>query len=624
MLPWRRFAAGLLLAAGVFGARAEGTNSPPTPGRTEKQKPSFAVRSYAVEGNTVLPPAKIDAALSPHTGLKVDLDELLKAAGALQLLYRNAGFATVAVSIPRQQLTNGVVQLRVTEGRLGRITISGNRHFSSNNVARALPGLRTNVLLNTHWVQPELDRANANPDRQIYPVLSPGDEPGTTALELRVKDRLPLHGHIEINNISTPNTPPFRIDTSVQYNNLWQLNQQAGLEYNFSPLYSKSGDYEPRFFDQPQVASYSGYYRIPLGPAESVRSSFDNAPLDFGYDPVTHIFRAPAASGSPELTLFSTRSFSETPVRYGPFTVITNTPLADISSQSAERDLIASESFGSKVILPLREFSGVRSLLSIGVELKNFQTQNFSTNLTYFQLYALDQFGNRVLEGSQTIPLPSVTSYSLTYAPIELGWSGSRPDAHGVSAFSLGQNIFLPPLESARSGFQEAAGSVRAGGFFTTVNALVSREQTLPGGWSASLKANGQYASEPLIANEQFALGGAAGVRGYEDGEEYGDSGWQTQFDVRAPPLVAGHLPDRAGAIPVRVRLSWFMDYGENWHMDTSVAESKTDQWGTGVSFFTTAGEHFDARFTLAWALLDTALSKAGGARAYFRVGFQF
>jgi hemolysin activation/secretion protein len=58
--------------------------------------------------------------------------------------------------------------------------VTGNRYFSTNNVRRALPSLRTNVLLNTRWLQPELDRANANADRQIYPVVSPGPEPGTT------------------------------------------------------------------------------------------------------------------------------------------------------------------------------------------------------------------------------------------------------------------------------------------------------------------------------------------------------------------------------------------------------------------------------------------------------------
>ena len=50
--------------------------------------------------------------------------------------------------------------------------------------------LDTNILLNTEWFQPELDLANANPDRQIYPVISPGLDPGTSDLTLKVKDRL--------------------------------------------------------------------------------------------------------------------------------------------------------------------------------------------------------------------------------------------------------------------------------------------------------------------------------------------------------------------------------------------------------------------------------------------------
>jgi hemolysin activation/secretion protein len=286
--------------------------------------------------------------------------------------------------------------------------------------------------------------------------------------------------------------------------------------------------------------------------------------------------------------------------------------------------LITSQGGGARFTLPLREFSGVRSSLSFGIEAKNWQSQNNSTNLTYFQLYALDPFGNRVLEGSQTIPLPTSTSETLTYAPLELGWSGSWTDSRGSTAFSLGQNLFLPFLESSRSGFEQAAGSLQAGGFFTTVNGMMAREQSLPGGWSASLKANGQYASEPLPTNEQFALGGAAGVRGYEDGEEYGNSGWQTQFDLRAPVATVNRLPNSHGPKQMRFRASVFMDYGENWRTASGAGDERTDQWGTGFGVFMTAGEHFDARFTIAWALLDTPLSQAGNARAYFRVGFQF
>ena len=110
---------------------------------------------------------------------------------------------------------------------------------------RALASLETNVVLNTRWFQPELDQANASPDRQIYPVISPGLEPGTTDLTLKVKDRLPLHGHIELNDKSTPGTPALRLDSTLLYDNLWQLDHQLGVEYNFSPQDLKSRHFFP-------------------------------------------------------------------------------------------------------------------------------------------------------------------------------------------------------------------------------------------------------------------------------------------------------------------------------------------------------------------------------------------
>ena len=54
---------------------------------------------------------------------------------------------------------------------------------------------------------------------------------------------------------------------------------------------------------------------------------------------------------------------------------------------------------------------------------------------------------------------------------------------------------------------------------------------------------SGQWASEPIISNEQFPLGGTGGVRGYREGESYGDSGWHAQLNVRAPPINVGYFP---------------------------------------------------------------------------------
>ncbi|MDB6054886.1 MAG: hypothetical protein JWN25_2409 [Verrucomicrobiales bacterium] len=464
-----------ILAIAALTPLASAQSSAPTT-TNAPAAPTFDVTRYQVNGNTILPPDKLDM-LTNYTGHAIDLARIRQGLGELQLLYRNLGFATVGVTLPQQKLTNGVVQVTVVEGKLSDIVVTGNRYFSTNNVRRALPSLTTNILLNTKWFQPELDQANANQDRQIYPVVGPGPDPGTTALTLKVKDRLPLHGHLEINDKSTPGTPLLRLDSAIQYNNLWQLNHQAGLEYSFSPQNMKADSYTPNFLDQPLVASYSGFYRIPLGFGQGLRGTYDRLPVDFGYDEITHKFHLPPPTGNPELTIYASRSASDTPVRLGPLTLITNTSLADISSQFAQRDLTFNENLGTKLTIPVREFAGIRSSLLFGFDYKSYEARSFSTNLTYFDLYALDAFGNRVQVTNQTIRLGTSSRVALNYMPVSVGWVGGRPDKWGSTTFSFSQSFSIPDLSSAQTNFQNVAGSSNAGGFSTTINAGISRDQ---------------------------------------------------------------------------------------------------------------------------------------------------
>jgi hemolysin activation/secretion protein len=223
----------------------------------------------------------------------------------------------------------------------------------------------------------------------------------------------------------------------------------------------------------------------------------------------------------------------------------------------------------------------------------------------------------------ETIPLAVNRSVPVDYVPLSVGWSASRPDLAGSTSFNFNQSLFLSGLASARTNFQVLAGSTAAGGDYTTLTAGMSREQKLGDDWSLLLRANGQWASEPLISNEQFAVGGTSGVRGYREGEAYGDSGWRTLLDLRAPPVNVGYFPNEPEDIPAYLRCSLFMDYGETYHL-APAAGPAIRQWGTGVGFYLTGGEHFDARLTLAWALRQTPLTRAGDAFAYFSVGLQF
>lgn len=156
-------------AEAVATRPAETVNPPPA--KPAGDGPAFEVRRYEVIGNTLLAPEVVDGILTNSTGAAITFPTIRKALGELQLAYRERGFATASVALPQQRLTNGVVRVQVIEGRLVDIQLAGNRHFSSNNVMKTLPSLRTDAVLNSTVFQRELDIANQNRDRQIYPTV---------------------------------------------------------------------------------------------------------------------------------------------------------------------------------------------------------------------------------------------------------------------------------------------------------------------------------------------------------------------------------------------------------------------------------------------------------------------
>ncbi len=97
----------------------------------------------------------------------------------------------------------------------------------------------------------------------------------------------------------------------------------------------------------------------------------------------------------------------------------------------------------------------------------------------------------------------------------------------------------------------------------------------------SSSGADGQWTPKPIINNEQFALGGTSGVRGYEEGESYGDLGWRAMADVRAPAIAVGDFPYFGQRIPAHIRASWFMEYGESFLIARSgLPVDHIKEWG--------------------------------------------
>jgi Hemolysin activation/secretion protein len=615
----------------ILALNAPSTNAPPTTGTnataaaaSTNTGPKFVVTQYEIRGDTLLSTQTLTSILTKYTGTNITVNDIVKGASELQLEYRNRGFPTANVTLPPQQITNGIVRIRVFVGRLSDIEVTGpqwHHYFTSNNVMRALPSLHTNMILNANVFQAELDRANANQDRQIYPQIDAGPVENTTRLQLEVRDRLPLHVKVELNNQSSPGTPELRLNSSAVYNNLWQYEHSVGVQYSFSPEMYKSRD-QWDFYDQPMVANYSAFYRIPLGNPESVADVIATQPGNFGYDEASRKFHLPPPSGKAELNIYASRSTIDTGLMSLSRTNLENIPgVLSIDEHDVQQDVTVNNNIGGRLTLPFPQIADIQSTISGGVDYKQYHLKSSKTNNFLFSIITLDANGNPNPPVTSLVASPVPTTIKdVDYLPLSVRWDGSEHDAYGITSLGLGYSLNLW-YSGGQSNLQKISGSTESTGHWMafTVNAL--REQTFITNWPVALRLDAQLASEPLISNEQFGNGGVNGVRGYREGELFGDSGWRIMAEQKTPPLVVGLAYPNA---PLTVRGSLFMDYGQTFFLDAGPRKSPQALWGTGFGVAASIGPNWELRFLFGWPLISTLTTRANQPRFDFALSAQF
>ncbi|MEJ0099947.1 MAG: ShlB/FhaC/HecB family hemolysin secretion/activation protein [Pseudomonadota bacterium] len=196
----------------------------------------FDVLEYRVLGNTVLPADQIERTLYPLLGPGQHLTDVEAARTALENTYHAAGYGTVLVDIPEQDTGEGIIRLKVTEGRVEQTTVSGARYFSARHIKAAVPESEAGTVPHLPTMQDELAALNRETsDRVVTPVLKSGRSPGTMALDLNVQDTLPLHGSVEFNNQYTTNTSHYRATLALSYDNLFQKLGSLSMQLQTAP-----------------------------------------------------------------------------------------------------------------------------------------------------------------------------------------------------------------------------------------------------------------------------------------------------------------------------------------------------------------------------------------------------
>lgn len=190
---------------------------------------------FAVDGNSVLDAAEIIKTLEPFLGLDRTPDDVDRARAALERYYRDHGYKTVSVAIPKQTVRDGVVVLEVTESRVGRLNVVGSAYHSLDQIKAEAPALAEGTVPDFDKVSSDIAALNQQADRRVTPSLKAGATPNTVDVDLVVDDNLPLHGSLELNNRRSQDTSNLRAVASLSYDNLFQLGHSVSASVQTAP-----------------------------------------------------------------------------------------------------------------------------------------------------------------------------------------------------------------------------------------------------------------------------------------------------------------------------------------------------------------------------------------------------
>lgn len=168
--------------------------------------------------------------LAPFLGKPLTLADLERIRGIATSWMRQHDRPFTDVSAPPQNISGGVVQIVVTQYRLGKVEVQGARHFSPDLIRRT-SGLEPGRTLELDQLQGDLDRLNQNPFLTVNAIFRPGTETGETDVIFDAKDRLPIRAYAGYDNLGVRSLGVDEYYVGANWGNAWGLGHVLSYQY---------------------------------------------------------------------------------------------------------------------------------------------------------------------------------------------------------------------------------------------------------------------------------------------------------------------------------------------------------------------------------------------------------
>lgn len=479
------------------------------------------------------------------------IGQLQEVANKVRNYYRQKGLILTQVVVPVQTVENGVVDLELYVGKLGRVLAEGNKMYSKEKLEQVFDDLIGKPIYKAD-IEAALLRLTDFPGLTVFGVFQPGQLVGTADIVLKVQKEKRFDVAFRVDNHGTRETGQNRFRTIIDWNNITNGDDKLSLtvQQTYHPKNNdfKGFDYERYLSDGSYLAkAFFNTNRFDVGgtfKANQIRSETNNAGLSLQKS----FIRSRVLNLSAELGFTKKQSYTRTK----------------------------------------------------GIQTNIDRLSVFDLGINYDSVDTFNPFSflSNEKEGG--------AGGGINFATLEL--SRGVENLFGSMGSSAEMSLLPQSLQSSR---RSGVNNLPAPGKFNKVFASFTRLQTVKSGVSLLIRSEWQWTDDILAPIEQYSVGGPDNVRAFPVAQVLWDKAFFASFEfLFNAPFIADKPAFENRTWGELLQLGIFYDMAVGKVNEPSVADEQgyRSHDGVGVGLRFNLPGTIESRIFSAWEIGNNTL----------------
>ncbi len=191
---------------------------------------SIEIKGFKLSGALHVNPETLLSLINSYAGKSYTLGELEKIASLLTKKYREEGYFVARAYIPKQSMSEGILEIAIIEGTYGEFKLTNNSLVSNEQVQGMLDDAKRDYIVSSHTLERAMLIINDTAGVKVTGAdVKPGEKVGTSDFSITTEATNPYSAYIISDNYGSKYTGRYRVNVGLSANSPLGYGDKFGI-----------------------------------------------------------------------------------------------------------------------------------------------------------------------------------------------------------------------------------------------------------------------------------------------------------------------------------------------------------------------------------------------------------